>query len=80
MPQEKVSEEQMQKLAEVDAVDREMAFEAGFAKCAQDLDLSQAEYEEFYKAGCAKIAELTEANAKAEGEEEETPTKANAEA
>lgn len=60
MAQTKMSEEQQTKLAEVDQFDREMAFEAGFAKCAQDLDLSEEEYQEFYKAACAKMATLAE--------------------
>jgi hypothetical protein len=34
----------MTKLAEIEATDRQAAFEAGFVKCAQDLGLDKDQY------------------------------------
>lgn len=54
--QVKLSADQQKKLAEVEQFDREQAFEAGFAKAAQDLGLNDQEFRQFYQAGCEKIS------------------------
>lgn len=51
----KLSQDQLKKLAEQEAFDREQAIELGFAKVAQDLGLSEAEFKEFYGIGCQKL-------------------------
>lgn len=56
MPQTKLSQDQMQKLAAQDHFDREQSFEAGFSKAAKDMGLSDAEFKNFYEIGCKKIA------------------------
>lgn len=56
MPQIKLSSEQQKKLAEVEAFDREQAFEAGFAKAAFDLGLDENQFKSFYEVGCKKMA------------------------
>lgn len=53
--QVKLSADQQKKLAEVEQFDREQAFEAGFAKAAQDLGLNDQEFRQFYQAGCQKL-------------------------
>lgn len=56
MPQTKLSEEQLKKVAAVDQFDKEQAFELGFSKVARDLGLNDEEYKNFYEAGCNKLA------------------------
>ena len=51
----KLSADQMKKMAEIEAYDREQAVEVGFAKAAQDLGLSKAQYETFYQKGLEKL-------------------------
>ena len=55
-PLTKLSAEQQQKLAEIEQFDREQAFELGFTKAASELGLNEAEFKEFYEAGCEKLA------------------------
>lgn len=58
MAQYKYSSEQLQ---QIDQFDRSQAFEAGFAKAAQDLGLNEQEFAQFYNLGVQKIAEVTKA-------------------
>ncbi len=41
--------EALQKVAAVEKNDRAAAFEVGFAKCAQDMDLNEAQYQKLYR-------------------------------
>jgi hypothetical protein len=52
------SEATPERLAAIHQYDAEQAFEAGFAKCAHDLGLTEDQYASFYKAGMAKLAEF----------------------
>jgi len=56
MAQIKLSAEQQKQFDERDAADRDCAFEVGFTKCAADIGLNEAEFNEFYKAGCQKLS------------------------
>jgi hypothetical protein len=49
MAQVKLSEDQMKKVAEQERFDREQAFEAGFAKLAHDIGLTENEFKQFYE-------------------------------
>ena len=58
----KVAADKLQKLAQIEAFDRQQAFELGFAKVAHELGLSEEEYSQFYHAG---VVELEAQNTKA---------------
>ena len=52
----KLSADQMQKLAQIEAVDRKNAIEFGFAKAARDLGLDGETFTTFYRKAVEKLA------------------------
>lgn len=51
----KIASDKLHKLAQIEAFDRQQAFEIGFAKVAHELGLNETEYETFYAAGLREL-------------------------